>query len=113
MRPHLTNLATTPAASHLSCMAKAIWENTVIAESNLTIEVEGYQYFPPDAIKSEYFSPSAKHTECPWKGTASYHNVKVNGKTNADSAWFYPNPKPQARQIQNYVAFWKGVKVEN
>jgi uncharacterized protein (DUF427 family) len=93
-------------------MAKAIWENTIIAESDKTVEVEGNQYFPADKIKSEYFSPSAKHTECPWKGTASYYNVKVNGKTNADAAWFYPNPKSEAKQIQNYVAFWKGVKVE-
>jgi uncharacterized protein (DUF427 family) len=93
-------------------MAKAIWENTVIAESDQTIEVEGNQYFPADAIKREYFTPSGKHSECPWKGTASYYNVQVNGKTNADAAWFYPNPKPAASQIQNYVAFWKGIGVE-
>src|SRR5271170_8493494 len=93
-------------------MAKAIWENTVIAESGKTVEVEGNQYFPAESIKSEYFKASAKHTECPWKGTASYYNVEVNGKTNADAAWFYPNPKSAAKQIQNYVAFWKGVKIE-
>jgi uncharacterized protein (DUF427 family) len=93
-------------------MAKAIWENTVIAESNQTVEVEGNQYFPADAIKSEFFKPSEKHTECPWKGTASYYNVEVKGKTNADAAWFYPSPNPAAKQIQNHVAFWKGIKVE-
>jgi uncharacterized protein (DUF427 family) len=93
-------------------MAKAIWENTVIAESDQTIEVEGNQYFPADAIKREYFKPSDKHTECPWKGTASYYTVEVNGKSNTDAGWFYPNPKPEAKQIQNYVAFWRGVRVE-
>jgi len=93
-------------------MAKAIWGGKVIAESNDTLTVEGNQYFPPDAIKRDYFKPSAKHTECPWKGTASYYNVTVNGKTNADAAWFYPSPKPEAQQIQNYVAFWKGIRVE-
>jgi|SRR5271156_6755164 len=105
--------ATRRAVRHLFGMAKAIWENAVIAESNQTVEVEGNQYFPADSIKSEYFKPSPKHSECPWKGTASYYNVEVNGKTNADAAWFYPNPKPEAQQIQNHVAFWKGVKVQN
>ncbi len=93
-------------------MAKAIWGNTVIAESNQTVEVEGNQYFPADSIQSEYFTASAKHTECPWKGTASYYNVAVGGKTNPDAAWFYPNPKSAAQQIQGHVAFWKGVKIE-
>ena len=93
-------------------MAKAIWEGTVLAESSQCVEVEGNQYFPPDAIKSEYFKPSATHTVCPWKGTASYYDVEVGGKRNQDAAWFYPEIKPAAKQIKGYVAFWKGVKVE-
>jgi uncharacterized protein (DUF427 family) len=93
-------------------MAKAIWEGTVLAESSQCVEVEGNQYFPPDAIKSEYFKPSATHTVCPWKGTASYYDVEVGGKRNQDAAWFYPDIKPAAKQIKGYVAFWKGVKVE-
>ncbi len=93
-------------------MAKATWEGAVLAESDKTVEVEGNQYFPPDAVKKEYFKASAKHTVCPWKGTASYYDVEVNGKRNQDAAWFYPEPKPAASQIKDYVAFWKGVKVE-
>jgi uncharacterized protein (DUF427 family) len=93
-------------------MAKAIWEGITLAESNQCVEVEGNQYFPSDAIKTEYFKPSATHTVCPWKGTASYYDVEVGGKSNHDAAWFYPEPKPAAKQIKGYVAFWKGVKVE-
>lgn len=93
-------------------MAKAIWEGTVLAESNKTIEVEDNQYFPPDSIKQEYFRPSETHTICPWKGTASYYHVDVNGKSNPDAAWFYPEPKSEAKKIKGYVAFWRGVKVE-
>lgn len=93
-------------------MAKAIWEGTVLAESNKTIEIEGNQYFPPDSIKKEYFRPSETHTICPWKGTASYYHVDVNGKSNPDAAWFYPEPKSEAKKIKGYVAFWRGVKVE-
>ncbi len=93
-------------------MAKAMWENAVLAESDKTIEIEGNQYFPPDAIKREYFKPSKTQTICPWKGTATYYTVDVNGKTNPDAAWFYPEPKSAAKQIKGYVAFWKGVKVE-
>ena len=93
-------------------MTKAIWEGAVLAESNQCVEVEGNQYFPPDTIRAEHFKPSASHTVCPWKGTASYYNVEVNGKTNPDAAWFYPSPKPEAEKIQNYVAFWKGVNVD-
>jgi uncharacterized protein (DUF427 family) len=96
----------------MGIMAKAIWENTVLAESNQTIEVEGNQYFPPDTIKSEFFTPSHQHTTCPWKGLASYYNIEVNGKRNPNAAWYYPEPKPAAKQIKGYLAFWKGVKVE-
>jgi uncharacterized protein (DUF427 family) len=87
-------------------------EGAVLAESNQCVEVEGNQYFPLDALRQEYFKPSRTHTECPWKGTASYYDVEVNGKRNKDAAWFYPEPKPAAKQIKGYIAFWKGVKVE-
>ncbi len=93
-------------------MAKAIWEGAILAESNNTIEVEGNEYFPPDAIKQDYFRPSETHTICPWKGTASYYHVDVNGKSNPDAAWYYPEPKSEAKKIKGYVAFWRGVKVE-
>jgi len=75
--------------------------------------VEGNQYFPPDAVKREYFKPSATHTTCPWKGVASYYDVLVDGETNRDAAWYYPEPKEAARNIKGYVAFWRGVKVES
>ncbi|RPA67793.1 DUF427 domain-containing protein [Cyclobacteriaceae bacterium YHN15] len=91
---------------------KAIWNNTVIAESEKTIQVEGNHYFPADTIKREYFKPSDTHTTCPWKGVASYYTLEVNGETNKDAAWYYPEAKPAAREIQDHVAFWKGVKVE-
>ncbi|MEO1134566.1 MAG: DUF427 domain-containing protein [Cyanobacteria bacterium J06639_1] len=93
-------------------MPKAIWNEVVLAESDACEVVEGNQYFPPDAIKSEYFKPSNTHTTCPWKGTASYYTLDVNGKTNPDAAWYYPEPKSAASNIKGYVAFWKGVKVE-
>ncbi len=90
---------------------KAIWNGAVLAESNSTEVVEGNHYFPADSIKREYFKPSATHTVCGWKGLASYYTVDVNGKQNADAAWFYPEPKDAAKNITNYVAFWKGVEV--
>ena len=93
-------------------MAKAIWEGMVLAESNQTVEVEGNQYFPPEAIQREYFKPSWSHTVCPWKGTASYYHVVVNGEKNQDAAWYYPTPKHAAEQIAGYIAFWRGVKIE-
>jgi uncharacterized protein (DUF427 family) len=96
----------------MGVMAKAIWENVVLAESDQTIEIEGNQYFPPGAIRKEHFKPSQQQTVCPWKGTASYYDVEVDGKRNAGAAWYYPEPKAAARQIKNYVAFWKGVRVE-
>lgn len=93
-------------------MAKAIWNGVVLAESDKTIVVEGNHYFPPDAINKEYFKDSDYHTTCPWKGVASYYTVVVNGQENKDAAWYYPTPKDAAKQIANYVAFWRGVKVE-
>ncbi|MDQ2865512.1 MAG: DUF427 domain-containing protein [Candidatus Eremiobacteraeota bacterium] len=91
---------------------KAIWNGTVLAESDKTIEIEGNQYFPPDALHRQYFKPSETHSACPWKGTASYYSVDVNGKTNADAAWYYPQPKDAAAEIKDHVAFWRGVSVE-
>lgn len=93
-------------------MARAIWNDAVIAESDRCEMVEGNHYFPPEAVKREYLKPSATHTECPWKGTASYYHVEVDGQRNPDAAWFYPEPRAAARQIKDHVAFWKGVKVE-
>lgn len=90
---------------------KAIWNGAVLAESDQTIVVEGNHYFPPDAIRSEYFKNSGTHTTCPWKGVASYHSIVVDGKTNPDAAWYYPAPKDPAKQIADYVAFWRGVQV--
>jgi uncharacterized protein (DUF427 family) len=90
---------------------KAVWQDTVLAESGDTIVVEGNHYFPPGSIKKEYFQPSNTHTTCPWKGVASYYAVVVGGQVNKDAAWYYPEPKEAAKQIKNYVAFWKGVQV--
>ena len=92
-------------------MPRAIWNGRVVAESPTTVVVEGNHYFPADSIKREYFQPSATHTECPWKGTASYYTLAVGGQTNPDAAWYYPDPKRAAAQIRGHVAFWKGVTV--
>ncbi|HUK92166.1 MAG TPA: DUF427 domain-containing protein [Blastocatellia bacterium] len=91
---------------------KATWENTVIADSDKTVVVEGNHYFPPDSVNQTYFKPSSTHSTCPWKGLASYYDVVVGDKVNKDAAWYYPEPKEAAQQITGYVAFWKGVKVE-
>ncbi len=93
-------------------MAKATWNGVVLAESNNTEIVEGNQYFPADAVKREYFKESSTHSTCPWKGLASYYTIEVDGKENKDAAWYYPAPKDAAKQIKDYVAFWKGVEVE-
>jgi len=92
---------------------KATWNNTVLAESDQTVVIEGNHYFPPASIHKEYFEPSDTQTICPWKGTASYYNVVADGETNKDAAWYYPNPKDAAAEIKDHVAFWRGVKVEN
>ncbi len=93
-------------------MPRAIWNGAVLAESDKCEVVEGNQYFPADSIKKEYFKESSTHTSCPWKGQASYYTIEVNGQQNKDAAWYYPNTKEKAKNIQGYVAFWRGVKVE-
>jgi uncharacterized protein (DUF427 family) len=93
-------------------MPRALWNGKVIAESDRFETVEGNVYFPPDTIKREFFKPSDTHTVCPWKGTASYYTVEVDGKQNKDAAWYYPETKQAADNIKGYVAFWRGVTVE-
>lgn len=90
---------------------KAIWNGTLLAESNDTIVIEKNHYFPPSSIKTELFRTSDTHSTCPWKGVASYYDVVVEGETNADAAWYYESPKDAAKEIKGYVAFWKGVEV--
>ncbi len=90
---------------------KAIWNNQIIAESDETIVVEGNHYFPPSAIKQEFFANSTHETYCPWKGTASYYNLVSNGQENKNAAWYYPTPKQAASNIKDYVAFYPVVKV--
>ncbi len=90
---------------------QATWNGVILAESDQTRIVEGNHYFPPDAIRPEFFQTSSKHTTCPWKGEASYYDLVVDGQTNPGGAWYYPAPKPAAKQIENYIAFWQGVRV--
>jgi uncharacterized protein (DUF427 family) len=90
---------------------KAIWKNAIIAESNDTVIVEGNCYFPPDSVKTRFLRESSSHTLCSWKGKASYYDIVVNDAVNRDAAWFYPEPKQEALNIKNYVAFWHGVEV--
>ena len=94
-------------------MATATWNGQVIAESDATIVVEGNHYFPPQSVNEENLSPSKASSVCPWKGTASYYDVIVDGDVNAGAAWYYPDPKPAASEIKGYVAFWRGVRVSS
>ena len=93
-------------------MPTATWNGVVIAESDRFETVEGHVYFPMDTIKNEYFAASETTSACPWKGTACYLTLNVNGETNADAAWYYADPKEVASNIKDHVAFWRGVSVE-
>lgn len=93
-------------------MAKATWNGVTLAESDNCEIVERNYYFPPDSINKEYFQPSEKTSSCPWKGVASYYDIVVDGQKNAGAAWYYPEAKEKAKNIEGYVSFWKGVQVE-
>jgi uncharacterized protein (DUF427 family) len=91
---------------------KAIWNGATLAESDDTVVVENNHYFPADSIRSEFFTDSDTHTICPWKGQASYKTIEVDGRSNKDAAWFYPDPKDAAAEIKNHFAFWNGVQIQ-
>lgn len=92
-------------------MATATWNGKVIAQSDETVVVEGNHYFPPDSVRSEYLKESSHSSICPWKGTASYYTLVVDGAENKDAAWYYPQPKEAAEQIRDRIAFWRGVQI--
>jgi uncharacterized protein (DUF427 family) len=94
-------------------MAKAVWEGAVLAESADTVLIEGNHYFPLESLNRNFFRPSDQTSVCSWKGTARYYDVVVNGKTNRNAAWYYPDPEVAAAIIKGRVAFWKGVKIQN
>ena len=89
---------------------RVVRDDVILAESNETIVIEGNHYFPPDAVNRDYFQKSNTHTTCPWKGQASYYTIVIGGKTEPDAAWYYPEPKEAAKEIKDYVAFYKGVE---
>jgi len=91
---------------------KAVWNGTVLAESNETKVIEGNHYFPPESINTAFFESSDTNTTCPWKGVASYYTLNVDGNENPDAAWYYPETSELAKEITGYVAFWKGVAIE-
>lgn len=93
-------------------MPRAIWNGAVIAEADACEIVEGNLYFPPDALKVEFFRPSATTSFCSWKGACSYFDIVVAGQENKDAAWVYRDPKPEAANIKDRIAFWNGVKIE-
>jgi len=95
---------------------KAIWKGQIVAESDQTITIEGNHYFPKESVKNEFLSDSDQHSTCPWKGNASYFDIKVGDEVNEAGAWYYPAPKSTAIEIvgkdfSNYIAFWRGVEV--
>jgi uncharacterized protein (DUF427 family) len=93
-------------------MVTATWNGAVIAESDDTVVVEGNHYFPPDSVNSALLEDSEQHSFYPWKGTAFYKTLVVDGARNPNAVWYYPDPKPAAKQIAGRFAFWKGVTVE-
>jgi uncharacterized protein (DUF427 family) len=96
----------------MEAMVRAIWNGAVVAEAASFEKLEGNVYFPPEALKREYFRPSPRTSVCPWKGIARYYDVVVDGQVNAGAAWYYPDPKPAAARIKDHVGFWHGVTVE-
>ncbi len=90
---------------------KAVLHGTVLADSDDTVVIEGNHYFPPDSVNTEYFSPTDRTTVCPWKGEASYYDITVDGRTESNAAWYYPQPKDKAAEIKNHVAFYGVVTV--
>src|ERR1700743_2810423 len=92
-------------------MAKAVWNGQTLAESEKTEMVEGNLYFPEETVKREFLKTSSTTSSCPWKGQARYYTILVDGQENPDAAWYYPDPKPAARNVKNHIRFWRGVKV--
>ncbi|MFN2504501.1 MAG: DUF427 domain-containing protein [Acidimicrobiales bacterium] len=92
-------------------MAQAVWKKIVLADSDATVVVEGNHYFPPEPVRWDHLEASDKRSVCPWKGSASYYDVVVDGAVNRNAAWLYPRPSPAAAKIAGYLAFWHGVSV--
>jgi uncharacterized protein (DUF427 family) len=90
---------------------QASFNGVVIAESDDTVVVENNHYFPLESVKPDVLQPSSTTSVCPWKGTASYYSLDVEGKANPDAVWYYPEPKDAAKELTGRVAFWRGVTV--
>ena len=92
-------------------MVTARWNGQVIAQSDATTVVENNHYFPRVAVNAHLLVDSETTSFCPWKGTASYYSLSIDGEENQDAAWYYPDPKEKAASIKDHIAFWRGVEV--
>ena len=79
-------------------MTRALWNGAVIAQSDATIVVEGNHYFPPADVDPAYLRPSGTHTECSWKGTASYHDVARGRRREQGCRLVLSGPQARRRQ---------------
>jgi uncharacterized protein (DUF427 family) len=93
-------------------MARAVWNDTVVADSDDVVVVDGYTYFPKPAVDWSILESSDHRSVCPWKGQARYYTIRVAGDANVDAAWEYPDPKPAASMVRDRIGFWRGVRVE-
>ena len=100
---------TTPASAP---RYRATWRGALIAASDRTQVVDGYTYFPPEAIVPGRLVAVAHTSACAWKGTASYFDVVVDDAVNPGAAWTYAAPRPAAAHLAGWIGVWRGVEVE-
>ena len=85
---------------------------TIIAKSKNCVIIENSIYFPKEDVFTEYLTQTETVTRCPWKGVATYFNIKTLENHLQDGAWSYLRPKSKARRIRGHIAFWKEVEVK-
>lgn len=92
---------------------KAIWRGQVIAESDRTLEVHGYRYFPRDKVRMELLRQAPKNEsdlECPHG--VQFYDVARDGDVSERAAWSYEKPRESMKQVDHWVSFWEDVRIE-
>jgi uncharacterized protein (DUF427 family) len=63
-------------------------------------------YVPPEDIRTEHLRPSDGSSFCEWKGRARYYDVLTDERSEERAAWYYPDPVPAYRELEDHVAFY-------
>ena len=91
---------------------KATWRGRVLADSDRTVEVGGYRYFPRESVRMELLAAAPKNESdlrCPHG--VRFYDVVDGAARSARAAWSYEAPQAKMKPVERWIGFWEDVEI--